>query len=86
MKEQAVTDSRNVSGETGTERLNQSRVWYTSLAGEMTKGFPTFEAPRQLSVELSPAETMEGSTGNLDVYKRQDTYGTGTGGCEGGGM
>ena len=65
MREQAVTDSLNVSGETGTERLNQSRVWYTSLAGEMTKGFPTFEAPRQLSVELSPAETMEGSTGNL---------------------
>ena len=65
MKAQDVTDALNIPGGTEAELLSKSRIWYTSLAGEETKGYPTLTPPKLLSVELQPATTIAGTTGTL---------------------
>ena len=65
MKSQSVTNGLNVPGGTEAERTGASRVWYTSLSDEETGGYPTFTAPKLLTVELDPAETISGSTASL---------------------
>jgi len=50
------------TGSSDVERKRSSRVWFTSLLAEETRGLPTFDAPVMLEVSLNPAESAAGST------------------------
>ena len=65
-KTQAQADSLNTLD--GSERQGDSRVWYTSLTAESTRGYPTFDKPVVLSVTVNPAEvTKNGATLNSSI-------------------
>lgn len=49
----------------GSERKENARVWFTSLASEETKGLPTLDAPEICQIELSPAAEVTGTTESL---------------------
>ena len=63
-QKQVDTLNTETTGSSDVERKRSSRVWFTSLLAEETKGLPTFDAPVMLEVSLNPAESE-------DVYKRQ---------------
>ena len=48
-----------------TERIGDDRVWYTSLSGEATHGYPTLDAPVKLTAELNPSTRLESSGGDI---------------------
>ena len=51
----------------GVQRIGEDRIWYTSLASEATKGFPTLVPPvKMISLgEVTPADDASGASGVL---------------------
>ena len=62
-KRQEQTAELNNYG--GSARVGADRVWYTSLNSESTAGYPTFVAPKTVSVEFASDTPEGGSTVNL---------------------
>ena len=62
-KTQNQTDQLNTLDT--TERMGDDRVWYTSLSGEATQGYPTLDAPVKLTAEISPASSVTGAMATL---------------------
>ena len=62
-KRQEQTADLNNYG--GSARVGTDRVWYTSLNSESTAGYPTFVAPKTVSVEFASDTPEGGSTVNL---------------------
>ena len=50
----------------GTQQMKEKRIWYTSLASEPTKGWPTLEPPKMLALDpVVPREDADGAEGVL---------------------